>query len=251
MANVRLLNAATATNSAPVEFCTGTITTVTVANLVDGEIVTINGRDAAGQPWQYIFEIDKTGDGVTSGRTQVNVSAIASADEVRDALVSAINLTAIPVTAASGGSGSVALTADVAGPECNFWMSETVANGTFAVAVTNATEGASLKDFHDDEDAAIVAYSTAGSSTMTVTLKLWLFDGIARRWYPAGTNATAASKGLLNEGNAIGETGTDKIRHTEAVGNIRHFIRAYLEITAIGGTDTAISAYLVGWRGAV
>ncbi len=249
MPNVQLLSAVTAANSPPVEFCTGSITTVAVADLVDGELITITGLNANTQEnFTYVFEIDKTGNGVASGNTQVNVSADTTADEVRDRLVTAINSTTIPITAASGGAATVSLTADYGGPEGNFKVAETVANGTFAASVTACTSGVLLDDFQDDEETSLILYSTAGSGTMTVTCKLWLFDLVARRWYPAGTHATDASKGLINEGNAMGETGTNSIRHTELVYGLRHYKRAYLEITTIGGTNTAITAYLQSRR---
>lgn len=94
--------------------------------------------------------------------------------------------------------------------------------------------------------AAIAINSTAGSGTMTGTFKLWVYANATAVWMPYGTDATAANKGLLNEGNAIGETGTDTIRHTELVNGLWHYDRVYLEITAIGGTGPAFTAYLFG-----
>lgn len=89
------------------------------------------------------------------------------------------------------------------------------------------------------------ATSTAGSGTMTVTLKAWGYDNTLAVWCPLGTNATATSKGLLNDGNAIGEISADLIRHAEILDNPCDWDRLYFEITAIGGTATAITAYLI------
>lgn len=86
--------------------------------------------------------------------------------------------------------------------------------------------------------------STAGSATMTVTLKLWAYIAAAAVWAPCGTG-TAALRGVLNGGVAIDEIAADLIRHYETIGIPWAFDRMYLEITAIGGTDTAISAWLV------
>jgi hypothetical protein len=97
-----------------------------------------------------------------------------------------------------------------------------------------------------DGQAAIVVNSTAGSGTMTVTLKLWVYSNAVAEWLPYGTDATAADKGKLNEGNAIAEVNADSIVHAELVNGLVNFDRVYLEITAIGGTSTAIDAYLVG-----
>jgi hypothetical protein len=95
------------------------------------------------------------------------------------------------------------------------------------------------------DEYVIVAHSTAGSGTMTVTLKLWGYVKATSKWYPLGTDATAADKGKLNDGNAIAETQADSIEHAEVVIGIRHFDRVYLEVTAIGGTSTAIDAYIM------
>lgn len=92
---------------------------------------------------------------------------------------------------------------------------------------------------------SLVVKSTAGSGTMTCTLKLWGYSPGAAAWIPLGTHATAASKGLLNQGNAIPEgPSADSITHAEPVYQIFDFARIYLEITVIGGTSTAITAWL-------
>jgi hypothetical protein len=109
-------------------------------------------------------------------------------------------------------------------------------------APSAATDGVALP--HLTDYATALVHSTAGSGTMTVTLKLWGYNSATAKWYPLGTNATAASKGLLNEANAIAETGTDSIRHAELVRGLRSFQRVYFEITAIGGSSTAVTAVL-------
>jgi hypothetical protein len=85
--------------------------------------------------------------------------------------------------------------------------------------------------------------STAGSATMTVTARMWGFLAAAAVWVPVGTGPDA-TKGVINGGVAIGETGADLIRHSETVAYLGHFQRVYLEITAIGGTSTAVTARL-------
>lgn len=115
-------------------------------------------------------------------------------------------------------------------------------------APSGALAGVGLADFRGLDTVALMVNSTAGSGTMTVTLKLWVYSEANSTWMPAGTDATAANKGLLNGGNAIPEgPNADSITHTEIIANLRHYDRAYLEITAIGGTATAVSAYLVGY----
>ena len=106
-------------------------------------------------------------------------------------------------------------------------------------------------------DATALVRSTAGSGTMSVTIKLWVYwDGSADGstdavgWYPLGTNSTAADKGKLNEQSAIGETSADLIAHAERVVGLNAFTRAYAEVTAIAGTATAISVWLAKAMGA-
>lgn len=98
------------------------------------------------------------------------------------------------------------------------------------------------------EEAVLVIASTAGSGTMTATFRLWgevpVGGGI---WVPLGPGADA-TKGTLNTGSAIGETGTDTLRHSEVVEHLGLFRRLYVEITAIGGTSTAVTAWLVVHR---
>ena len=94
-------------------------------------------------------------------------------------------------------------------------------------------------------DGTIFVASTAGSGTMTVTLRLWSYLTAAAVWAPCGTGSTASLRGVLNGGVAIDEIAADTIAHHEVVGVPWAFDRLYLEITAIGGTATAISAWLV------
>ncbi len=86
----------------------------------------------------------------------------------------------------------------------------------------------------------VLVRSTAGSATMTVTIKLWGYSSAASQWFPLGIGADAL-KGVLNGGAAIGETGTDVIQHTEIVAGLFSFDRIYAEVVAIGGTSTAIN----------
>ena len=80
---------------------------------------------------------------------------------------------------------------------------------------------------------------------MTVTLKLWGHSPLSDTWHPIGTNSDSTKRGMLNEGNAITENATDIITHAEIVQGISAFTRVYVEVTAIGGTATAISVWLV------
>jgi hypothetical protein len=116
---------------------TGSITTIAVASLVDGEIFTLDD----GVNTAVVFEFDVAGDGVTAGRTVVDVSTDTSADEVRDRIIAAINLVAAPllITAGNGGAATVDLTNDNAGTVGNTSSSENVTNAGFVL--TDMTGG--------------------------------------------------------------------------------------------------------------
>lgn len=97
-------------------------------------------------------------------------------------------------------------------------------------------------------DVTLLIYSTAGSGTMTGTFRIWGYNEAGSVWTPMGPGADS-TKGVINLTAAIGETGADKIRHSETISLIGHFSRLYLEITAIGGTSTAVTGQLVARRG--
>jgi hypothetical protein len=99
------------------------------------------------------------------------------------------------------------------------------------------------------DDISLVVMSTAGSATMSITLKLWgefgtLGSIASGAWAPLGIGGDT-TKGIINGGSAIGETASDVIRHAEPISWPAHCQRLYLEITAIGGTSTAVTAWLV------
>ena len=107
--------------------------------------------------------------------------------------------------------------------------------------------GFPLKNVEGGHSYTILVKSTAGSDAMTVTLKIWGYSKVAEAWLPLGISATPASKGLLNGDAAIAEGPTaDSITHSEVIGNMDGFDRVYLEVVSIGGTATAVSAWLVG-----
>ena len=90
-------------------------------------------------------------------------------------------------------------------------------------------------------DLSLVCISTAGSATMTVTLKAWM------RFGTLGAIATGAWCPVnINGGSAIAEAATDVIRFAEPLSLSGHADRLYIEIAAIGGTLTAVTCFLVG-----
>lgn len=97
------------------------------------------------------------------------------------------------------------------------------------------------------DSATLLIKSTAGSGTMTVTVKLWGYvaDTAIADWFPLGANSDATKKGLVNNASAIDEHATDSLRHAEVLSFPGHFDRIYAEVTAIGGTSTTLSAFLI------
>ena len=88
--------------------------------------------------------------------------------------------------------------------------------------------------------AHLILASTAGSDTLTADATLW---GMVRL-----SSSTFYWVELLelNGGESIAEADTDRLRYSEVVENLGAFERVYLQIDALGGTDTAVSAWLVG-----
>lgn len=91
----------------------------------------------------------------------------------------------------------------------------------------------------------ILVKSTAGSGVMTATLRVWCYSPITAAWHPLGINATMSLRGVLDDGTALTEDGADVLVHAERVSGLGAFTSIYLEVVAIGGVSTAVSAYLV------
>lgn len=140
---------------------------------------------------------------------------------------------------------------------CTLFTSLTAANS----APSGATAGVPLRrtsmttsGFFGAQRGLLLIKNTAGSGTMTCSVKLWGYISAgsnpdvanpASGWYPLGTSTTASSKGLVNEASSMGETGADTIAHAEVIENLGAFDRIYGELAAVAGTATAISAYLL------
>ena len=109
---------------------TGSITTVTGALLIDGETFTVND----GVNPSTVFEFD-SGGGVTPPNVAVPFTGGDTADQVRDAIIAAVNGVGagLLITASIGGAGLVTLTNDSVGYH-NVLITETVAAGGFAVS---------------------------------------------------------------------------------------------------------------------
>jgi len=142
---------------------TGTLTAIAQASLVDGELFVISDGTTA-----YTFEFDSNSS-VTTGNTAVNISGLTTNVQVRDAIIAAINGTAIGVTAAivSAPSAVVALTNDTAGSAGNVTIYETVANATFTVSGMSGGHDADVYALPSDYYGTLAVDRRDGSATWT------------------------------------------------------------------------------------
>ncbi len=135
------------------EHATGSITTVAVELINDGETFTLDdGINTA-----IVFELNRVG-GFTPGNVPIQLAGLTLAGEMRDAIIAAVNNPVIAgapapllITASSGGSASVQLVHDVEGPIGNVAITENVTEPTFVVSgmsggVDNVTFTAALFD---------------------------------------------------------------------------------------------------------
>lgn len=83
--------------------------------------------------------------------------------------------------------------------------------------------------------------STAGSGTMTVTLRVWGRAG-ALWWRLKDLNASSAAP---HTAVAIPETSADSIKYSEEVSGLTGCDRLFLEVVAIAGTATAVTGYAI------
>lgn len=94
--------------------------------------------------------------------------------------------------------------------------------------------------------AALRLISTAGSGTMTVTIRMWGWDPESTKWLPLSIGADSAegdtvnTSGWMNGGNAVVEVAANSLQHYETLEDLGHFARLYAQIVAIGGTATAV-----------
>lgn len=104
--------------------------------------------------------------------------------------------------------------------------------------------------------AMLLVWSTAGSGTMEVEIRLWGYVKEYRKqeavvaiakWFPLGPG-TDVLKGTFNQQVKAGETDANSITHEEIVAHFGTFDRLYAEVVTIAGTATAISAILYPLR---
>ncbi len=115
----------------PALVATGSITTVVGSALVDTETFVLD--DGANAPTTFEFD---SGGGITPGNVAVAFTALDTADQVRDAIIAAINgvVAGLAITASPGGAGLVSLVNDAVGVAGNVAITDTVAAAGFVVS---------------------------------------------------------------------------------------------------------------------
>lgn len=256
---LQILNGAIATNAPPVAVkAAASITTIVAANILEGETFALQGADGG----CTVFVFTKTAGvyvdrGYGAPRHPVSLIGAVTADDVRDRIITAVNEdSATLIVASSGGAATVALTQGRFGPTGNTVTAETVANAGFVVTnfAGGLFSGVDIQMLRADRNLgtpadrmSLIIRSTAGSGVMTVTAKLWGWNYAVGAWSPVGSSTTDANRGLVNLATAIGELAApaDQLNFADTVDGLFAMDRAYLEVVAIGGTATAVSAWLV------
>lgn len=271
MPKIKLLAAATATNSPPTVYSTMTITMDTAANMTTGDLLVIHDGIEA-----ITFEYRKDSAAVSQSTYKlIDISADTTAANVRDRTITAIGAArhtapyggiALRLTAATSSNNIACTSMD--------WMDANMRQNRFVPAAgaatigqwTGSTQGFSLGGIKTGTGAGLAGpglenldtlwawvRSVAGSGTMTVSIRVWVLEignqSPFKAWTPLGAG-TDANKGMLNQANAansylMGETKSDLITHTELLTGMSAFDRVYFEIVAINGTSTAIDAGLM------
>lgn len=248
---LRLLNGATATNGVPANTAaTGSIPATAGSAITDGTSFVLG--DGINPAVQFVFSTTAITESATKKRLAYTAGDTAAT--VQGTIITAVNAitTGLRITASDGGSDIVTLTNDFGGTHGNI----TIGNNT-GIAITGMTggvdagfplnghvEGQPYRWYLQDAGVVLVK-STAGSAVMTVTVRLWVYSELTHAWHPLGVNGTTITlRGVLNDGTAVTEDPSDVLTHTEPVQYLSGFERIYAEVTAIGGTSTAVDCYL-------
>jgi hypothetical protein len=122
---------------------------------------------------------------------------------------------------------------------------EMLASATAANGIPTSTAGIDVNDLRKGgkvpDKIRVGVVSTAGSGTMTVTLRVWgRVGGIWMRMKDLDSSSAAPQTAV-----AIPETSADAIQFAEEVCGVSGCSRLYLEILAIAGSSTAVTGYAI------
>lgn len=248
---LKLLDGATATNGKPANTAaTGSISAAAGNTITNGTAFVLD--DGINPAIQFVFDSSAS---VVASKTKKAIAYTSgdNAATIKAAIIAAINAvtTDLRITATDGGGVIVTLTNDYGGVHGN----TSIANST-SLAITGMTGGITVGSplngsvpgtpyrWHLHDAGVLQLTQTAGTGTMTVTIRLWVYSELTHTWMPLGINATITLRGVLDDGTAITEDGSDVLTHTEPVQFLSGFEYIYPEIVAIGGTGTAVDLYL-------
>lgn len=249
---LRLLNGATAVNGKPANTAaTGSIPATTGASITNLTGFTLD--DGINPAIRFVFSTAALSD-ASATRVRIAYTAGDTAATVQTAIIAAINgvTTALRITATDGGTSITTLTNDFGGTHGNV----AVGANTTGIAITGMTGGVQVgfplngsvdgTQYHwrGQDVGVLLLRSTAGSGTMDITIRIWLYSEHTHAWHPAGIASTIVNRGVLNDAAALTEDGSDVLTHTEPIQFLSGYDFIYPEITVIDGTGTAVDMYL-------
>jgi hypothetical protein len=250
---LKLLDGATAVNSKP----SNTAATGSIPATLGSAITNLTGftiDDGINPAIRFVFSTAALSD-ASATRIRIPYTGADSAATVQTAIITAINAvtTGLRITATDGGSSITTLTNDFGGVHGNV----AIGSNTTGIAITGMTGGVTAGftlngsvpggkwhwNLHDA--GAFMLQFVAGSGTMDVTIRIWVYSELTHKWAPLGINAsTLTLRGVLNDGVAITEDGADNLTHTEPVQFLSAWDYIYAEVVAINGTATAVDLFL-------
>ncbi len=196
------------------------------------KIVLVAGGASATVTCAATYPNGSTGDVTLTFTFKTAVSTVA---DFEAALILAPCVGLVRIKTAGTGANVMAVTVDEK-------TGNLIVQGVTSSAVptlTSQTAGFAIP--HACDQATILTHSTAGSGTMTATIRMWGFYPASNRWYALGT-ATTGIQGYLNAGVAMAEVSTaaDKIAQAEVITGLRGCSRLYAEIVGTPGGSTAV-----------
>lgn len=122
-------------------------------------------------------------------------------------------------------------------------MAQTITLGTGLAAATSSlptttSDGVAMPVSADR--AVIQVWNTAGSGTITISLRLWGYFYGTSKWLPVPIGlGTTVTIGRLFNSTAIAEVtlGTDVLAYSEEVRCLGACNRLFIEVIAVGGTS--------------
>lgn len=233
----------TAANGPPVATKANiTLTTVAAGLLVDGDSVIVD--DGWGKRAYIEFDTDgKATDAVRGGPIggPLNKILIAlaaqTADQIRDALVTAIAGAGLDATVTGAVAATVNITANRAGAG-KLRASENVANAGFTVAVVAAGSLSGVPMIHDRENLdTLEVWSVGATAPISLLLKMWEFTWRAGVWLPMSQGPAAAA--------IVPASGNDGGRAEYMFGLTANPDYVFLDVSSTFGGST-VFAHLTG-----